>query len=174
MEELLAGLPGPMQVNETIPVIIVLFLILILILNNMIFRPLVAMLDDRERRIKEGVDARKHALETVAESEARYQAAVLEARRKAQSQRQDMLQDAATVRRCPRAVEDTNVVEQYGLCQRGRGRHDQRGQHKGQTFHCVPPVITDGLVVAAAYLALFDHGGSRLFSRKRHGGETGR
>ncbi|MDJ0836779.1 MAG: hypothetical protein QNK37_09700 [Acidobacteriota bacterium] len=98
MQEILEGLPDPMQINMTLVVIIGIFLVLIFILNTMIFKPLVAKLDERAHRIKEGAEARENALRTVEESEARYQSAMIDARRKAQAKRQEMLKETQALR----------------------------------------------------------------------------
>lgn len=98
MQEILNSLPGPMQVNETIPVIMVIFLIMIAVLNTLIFKPLTATMDERARRIKEGADARENARRTVEESEAKYQADMIAARKTAQARRQEMLAEVEAVR----------------------------------------------------------------------------
>lgn len=86
MEKMLQGLPAPMQINETIFVIAVLFLVLLVILNNLIFKPIVAKLEERAHRIKEGADAEAHSLKTVEESMATLKKKRIEARADAQNQ----------------------------------------------------------------------------------------
>ena len=98
MQEILDGLPGPMQINMTLLVILGIFLVLIFILNGMIFKPLVAKLDERKHRIQEGAEAQENALRTVDESQACYQAALIDARRKAQAKRQEMLKETQQLR----------------------------------------------------------------------------
>ena len=98
MEDILKGLPEPMQLNETILVVAAIFLVLILILNNFIFKPLMAVLDERQKRVKEGAEARDKSLKTVEESMAAYQAALIEARRKAQAKRQVVLKESEKLR----------------------------------------------------------------------------
>ncbi len=98
MQEILQSLPLPMQINESVFYIAALFLVLILVLNNLIFKPLVAVLDDRQQKIKEGAEAQANALETVEESLAAYNKALLEARKKAQAQKQEMLKETESAR----------------------------------------------------------------------------
>lgn len=86
MEEILKSLPDPMQINETLFVIAVLFLVLLVILNNMIFKPIVAKLEERAHRINEGAEAEAHSLKTVEESMATLKKKRIEARTDAQSQ----------------------------------------------------------------------------------------
>jgi len=93
MEEILKSLPEPMQINSTTLIIAVLFLVLLIIMNAMVFKPLVAILEERQKRIEAGAEASKSAEKTVMESEASYQAAVIEARRKAQAKRQNVLKE---------------------------------------------------------------------------------
>lgn len=87
MEEILSGLPAPMQLNETVFIIAAIFLLLLFILNKLIFQPLVAILDERRAKVKEGALARENAQKTVEESQAQYQLAMINERRKAQAGR---------------------------------------------------------------------------------------
>jgi len=98
MEEFLSTLPDPMRPDESILIIAGIFLVLIFILNRMIFKPLVAVLDEREKRVKEGAEAQERALQTVEESEAKYRTAVIQARRDAQSKRQEMHKKIEAIR----------------------------------------------------------------------------
>ena len=98
MEEILQGLPGPMQLNATVVLITVIFLVLIFILNRFVFKPLVAILDKREKLIEEGTRAREQSLKTVEEKMAAYQAALVDARRNAQARRQNLLKQADKIR----------------------------------------------------------------------------
>ena len=91
MQEILNSLPAPMQPGISIVYIAAVFIVLILILNSMIFKPLIATMDERARRIKEGKDASANASATVEESQARYQAALMDARKTAQATRMEML-----------------------------------------------------------------------------------
>ena len=93
MEEILKSLPLPMQINESVFVVAGIFLILILVLNHLIFKPLVSVLDERQRKIEEGATASANAQSTVEESLAAYNKALIEARQKAQAQRQEMLKE---------------------------------------------------------------------------------
>ncbi len=93
MEKLLKSLPEPMQVNETVLIIAALFLVLLVMLNTMVFKPLVAILEQRQKKIVEGEEARKNAEKTVRDSEDAYHTAVIDARRKAQAKRQDVLKE---------------------------------------------------------------------------------
>jgi len=92
MEEILSGLPAPMQLNETVFIIAAIFLLLLFILNKLIFQPLVAILDERHAKVKEGALARENAQKTVEESQAQYQLALINERRKAQAGRLAVLE----------------------------------------------------------------------------------
>lgn len=94
MEEILNSLPEPMQINSTVLIIAALFLVLILMLNSLIFKPLVAMMEEREKRVQEGTQARAKSLKTVEEREAAYREAVIKARRDAMSRRQNLLKES--------------------------------------------------------------------------------
>ncbi|CAM2008118.1 F0F1 ATP synthase subunit B family protein [Acanthopleuribacter pedis] len=96
MEEILKSLPGPMQINETLFVIVVLFLVLLVILNNLIFKPIVAKLEERARRIDEGAEAEAHSLKTVEESMATLKKKRIEARADAQNQTHAILKASET------------------------------------------------------------------------------
>lgn len=98
MEEIFNSLPEPMQINSSLLIIAAIFLILIAVLNNFIFKPLVAVLDERKKQIQAGSRARDKSLKTVADSLAAYKAAHVEARRKAQSKRQQLLKESEMVR----------------------------------------------------------------------------
>lgn len=98
MQEILNSLPVPMQINESVFYIVALFLVLILVLNNLIFKPLVAVLDERRSKIEEGSEAQANALKTVEESLAAYNKALLGARKSAQAQKQEMLKDSEVAR----------------------------------------------------------------------------
>ncbi len=98
MEEFLSTLPDPMRPDQSILIIAGIVLVLIFVLNKMIFKPLVAVLDEREKRVKEGADAQEQALQTVEESEAKYRTAVIHARRDAQSKRQEMHKKIEAIR----------------------------------------------------------------------------
>ena len=98
MEEILKSLPAPMQLNETVFVIAAIFLLLIYVLNRSVFKPLVAILEERRQRIDEGAQAQKQSLKTVEESMAAYRAAVVDARKKAQAQRLQMLKESEMIR----------------------------------------------------------------------------
>ena len=94
MEEILNSLPEPMQINTTALIIAGIFLVLILVLTELIFKPLVSILDDRKRRIEEGAEAQKQSMKTVDEKMMAYRAALVDARRKAQANRQAILQES--------------------------------------------------------------------------------
>lgn len=98
MEELLNSLPGPMKLNQTIFVIAALFLVLLVILNQMIFKPLVAVLDERRKLVEEGANAQRSSMKTVEESMARYQERLVEARRIAQTKRNKILKESEMIR----------------------------------------------------------------------------
>ncbi|CAM2066624.1 ATP synthase subunit b [Sulfidibacter corallicola] len=98
MEEILNSLPGPMQVNVTSLVIAAIFLVLIVVLNNLIFKPIVEKLDERARRIKDGAEAKKSADKTVEESLAALNNARVEARREAQNKRLEILKESEMAR----------------------------------------------------------------------------
>lgn len=98
MEELIASLPEPMQLNETTAYIIVIFLVLLVVLNLLIFKPLTKVLEERQRRISEGEEAQAQSLKTVEEKLAAYDEALIEARRKAQARRQQILKETEMVR----------------------------------------------------------------------------
>ncbi|MCB1044323.1 MAG: hypothetical protein KDC35_15380 [Acidobacteria bacterium] len=92
------SLPGPMQLNHTLFIIAALFLVLLVILNQWLFKPLVSVLDERQRLIEEGAEAQRSSSKTVEESLARYQERVIEARRTAQSKRNAILKESEMVR----------------------------------------------------------------------------
>ncbi len=97
MEEILKileSLPGPMRPNETLLMVAFIFLLLIVVLNTLIFKPLLHILEDRETRIREGEEAAATAAQTVAASNARYEQALIAARREGQGFRQDLLKEA--------------------------------------------------------------------------------
>ena len=94
MEEILNNLPEPMQINDTTLIIAGIFLVLILVLNSLIFKPLVGILEERRNRIDEGSEAQRKSMKTVEESMAAYQEALTDARRKAQSRRQEILKES--------------------------------------------------------------------------------
>jgi len=98
MEEILNSLPEPMQINVTTLIIAVMFLVLIVVLNSLIFKPLIAVLDKRKSQIEEGRAAHEHAESTVAESTAAYQEKLREARKKAQVKGQDLLKESEMAR----------------------------------------------------------------------------
>ena len=98
MEEILNSLPEPMQINATSLIIAAIFLVLIVILNQLIFKPLVSVLEERQKRIQEGKEASDHSIKTVEESEAAYRESVIEARRKAQAHRQNLLKESEMAR----------------------------------------------------------------------------
>ena len=85
MEEILSSLPEPMQLNYTAVIIAVMFLMFLLVLNALIFKPIQATMLQRQRIIDEGTDAQRKAQKTVDESLAEYKTSLLEARKKAQS-----------------------------------------------------------------------------------------
>jgi F-type H+-transporting ATPase subunit b len=98
MEEILNSLPEPMQVNSTVLIVAALFLVLIFVLNKLVFKPLTAIMEDRETRIQEGVEARAKSLATVEEREAAYREAVVKARKEAQSKRQNLSKESELAR----------------------------------------------------------------------------
>lgn len=85
MEEILSSLPEPMQLNYTAVIIAVMFLMFLLVLNALIFKPIQATMLQRQRIIDEGTDAQRKAQKTVDESLTEYKTSLLEARKKAQS-----------------------------------------------------------------------------------------
>jgi F-type H+-transporting ATPase subunit b len=87
-----------MQINESVFVIAGIFLVLILVLNQFIFKPLVAVLDERRKKIEDGAQAQADAQHTVEASLAAYDKALMEARQKAQAQRQEMLKETESSR----------------------------------------------------------------------------
>lgn len=93
MQELMNSLPDPMKIDETALIIGAIFLVLLVVLNKILFQPLVKIMDERENRILEGETAQKKAEKTVAESHAAYQAAVVDARKKAQAKRTELLKE---------------------------------------------------------------------------------
>jgi F-type H+-transporting ATPase subunit b len=77
-----------------VSLLIVLFLILVPLLNRLLFRPLLAVLDERDRQI-EGTEARANELSQQAEQElARHEAAVREARAEAERARKATIDGA--------------------------------------------------------------------------------
>ncbi len=98
MQEILNSLPAPMQINITTLVIAVMFLVLVVILNSLIFKPLIAVLEKRKSQIEEGEEARIKAEKTVQESLAAYREKVHEARKKAQANRQNLLKESEMAR----------------------------------------------------------------------------
>lgn len=98
MQELLESLPEPMQLNGSLFVIAILFLVLLIILNTLIFKPLIAVLQERRRRIEEGAEAQRTSMKSVEESVAAYQNRLLEARRSAQKKRNNILKESEMVR----------------------------------------------------------------------------
>lgn len=80
-----------MQPNISILVIAILFLVLIVILNQLIFKPLVAVLDERALKIQEGEEAAQQAQVTVTERMEKYRAEKILARQQAQADRQRVL-----------------------------------------------------------------------------------
>lgn len=98
MEDLLNSLPGPMQLNQTLFVIAVLFLVLLIILNQWIFKPLVSVMDERRKLVEDGAEAQRSSTKTVEESLARYQERLVDARRGAQSKRASILKESEMVR----------------------------------------------------------------------------
>ena len=98
MEELLESLPGPMKLDSSIVVIGILFLVLLVILNKLIYQPLTAILEERKRRIDEGDHARRSSMKTVEDSLATYQSRLVEARKSAQLKRAKILKESEMVR----------------------------------------------------------------------------
>lgn len=98
MEELIASLPEPMQLNMTTFYIIVIFLVLLVVLNQLIFKPLTKVLEERQQRISDGEEAQALSVKTVEEKLAAYDEALIEARRKAQARRQQILKETEMVR----------------------------------------------------------------------------
>lgn len=98
MEEILKSLPEPMQINETTLIVAVLFLVLMALLNSLIFKPLLAIMEERESKIRTGEEEYAKALKTVEESEAAYRDKVIGERRKAQSERQNLLKETEKAR----------------------------------------------------------------------------
>jgi len=98
MQELLDSLPEPMQLNGSIFVIAVVFLVLLIILNTLVFKPLIAVLQERQKKIEEGAEAQRASMEKVEESMAAYQNRLLEARRGAQQKRNKILKESEMVR----------------------------------------------------------------------------
>lgn len=94
MEEILKNLPEPMQLNYTTFVIAGLFLALLILLNVLVFKPILAVMNERQRRIDEGAEAQRKAQKTVEEGLTAYKTALVEARRKAQSRRQEILKES--------------------------------------------------------------------------------
>ncbi len=98
MSELLSTLPEPMQPNITVLVIAIMFLVLIVLLNQLIFKPLVAILDERALKIQEGEEAAQQAQVTVAERMEKYRAEKILARQQAQADRQRVLAEVEQTR----------------------------------------------------------------------------
>ncbi len=98
MEDLINSLPGPMQLNQTLFIVAALFLVLLVILNQWIFKPLVAVMDERHKLVEEGAEAQRSSTKTVEESLARYQERLIEARRAAQQRRNAILKESEMVR----------------------------------------------------------------------------
>lgn len=98
MEEILSRLPAPMQLDGSILIVAVIFLVLLVILNSLVFKPLMTVLDERQARIDEGEAAAKKAQQTVEESQAALRVKKTEALQKAQSQRQEMLAEVENTR----------------------------------------------------------------------------
>jgi len=94
MEEILNSLPEPMQLNYTMFVIAGLFLALLILLNVLVFKPVLAVMSERQRRIDEGAEAQRKAQKTVEEGLTAYKTALVEARRKAQARRQEILKES--------------------------------------------------------------------------------
>ena len=94
MEEILNSLPDPMKLNYTAFIIAVLFLALLVLLNTLVFKPIMAVMEERQKRISEGADAQRKAHKTVEEGQAAYKTALVGARRKAQSLRQEILKES--------------------------------------------------------------------------------
>jgi F-type H+-transporting ATPase subunit b len=94
MEEILNSLPEPMRLNTTLLILAAIFLVLIMVLNSLLFKPLVAILDEREQRIRKGEDASRKAEQTVRDSEAAYKQAKAEAIKKARGQSHKLLEES--------------------------------------------------------------------------------
>ena len=93
MEEILRSLPDPMKINETTLIIATIFLVLIAILNSFVFKPLIGILEKRNRLIVEGEETAKKFLQMVEEKEAEYKNAKIATRKKNQSDLQDLLKE---------------------------------------------------------------------------------
>lgn len=141
MEEILSRLPAPMQLNESMFVIAAIFLVLIVVLNSLVFKPLMSILDERQKKIEEGEEAAAQAQKTVEESLAAYKAEKAKARQEAQSKRQAMLAEVeqtrsemvdkakvaarAEIEKCGADVEDQVTKARASLEQETRGLADQ-------------------------------------------------
>ena len=95
MQEILNSLPDPMQLNITMGIIAGLFLVLMLVLNSLVFKPLVSVLDERQRRIDEGEKAHQESLATVEGKEAQYREQLHKAQLKAMGEKQSLLKESS-------------------------------------------------------------------------------
>lgn len=98
MQEILNSLPEPMQLNETLFIIAGIFLVLLFLLNALVFKPLLAVMDERHRRIETGKEAQAKSMKAVEDGMAAYQSKVIEARRAAQQKRVKVLKESEMVR----------------------------------------------------------------------------
>ncbi|PIE02846.1 MAG: hypothetical protein CSA81_04920 [Acidobacteria bacterium] len=94
MDEILQSLPDPMKLDESVWFIVVVVLVSLLILNKFVFKPLVAVLDERETKIKEGIKMRESSLKTVEESLEAYQSRLTAARKEAHGKRLKILRES--------------------------------------------------------------------------------
>jgi len=94
MEEILQSLPDPMKLNQSVWFIFVLVLVLLFILNRYLFKPVVAILNEREEKIKEGLIIRESSLKTIEDSQDAYNRRLTEARKNAYSKRLEILKEA--------------------------------------------------------------------------------
>jgi len=94
MEEILQSLPDPMKLDQSVWFILVLVLVLLVILNKSLFKPIVAILAEREEKIKEGIQIKASSLKTVEESQEAYQRRLTEARKNAYQKRVEILKES--------------------------------------------------------------------------------
>ena len=94
MEEILQSLPDPMKLNQSVWFIVVLVLVLLVILNKFVFKPVVLVLDEREEKIRDGIQIRKSSLKTVEESQQAYKHRLTEARKDSYIKRVQILKQS--------------------------------------------------------------------------------
>jgi F-type H+-transporting ATPase subunit b len=148
MSELLSQLPEPMQPNISILMIAILFLVLVVILNQLIFKPLVAVLDERALKIQEGEQAAQQAQVTVTERMEKYRAEKILARQQAQADRQRVLAEVEQSRSqmvdeakaAARAVSEKSAAEI--MAQVERAKQSLAGEARGMADRIAANILS--------------------------------